>query len=220
MFFIKNDTQGYMHPISSDLVARAAEYCKETKCSLSNFFFYTMSVAASKINNEVKNLLPLELCNCRGTMTERKAAGTKVQSVVCYTVVDKEKTFEENFLAFSKDQTNLYRYIGFSDQETEMLLHKIYKKPYMNTFFSFTFSFIPMQKNKDFNVQVYSNGKCALPAYIALMWDVTTNDIDMVYDCYTKTHTAEDIKNFHKTYVSIIEQVLNNKDSKIKDLKV
>ena len=26
MFFIKNDTQGYMHPISSDLVARAAEY--------------------------------------------------------------------------------------------------------------------------------------------------------------------------------------------------
>ncbi len=220
MFFIKNDTQCYMHPINSNLVARALDYCQQTKCSVSNFFFYTMAVTASKLNNEVKNLLPLELCNCRGTMTERKCAGTKVQSVVCYTVVDKEKTFEENFLEFSKEQTNLYRYIGFSDQEVEMLLHKIYKKPFMNTFYSFTFSFIPMQKSKDFDVQVYSNGKCALPAYVALMWDIATNEIDVVYDCYKKTHTVENVKHFHDTFLSIIEQVLDNSQTKIIDIKV
>ena len=220
MFFIKNDTQGYMHSISNDLVLKALEYCKKTNCSVSNFFFYTMSVCASKINNDIKNMLPLELCNCRGTVTERKAAGTKVQSVVCYTVVDKEKTFEENFLSFAKEQTNLYRYIGFSDQEVELLLHKIYKKPFMNTFYSFTFSFIPIQKTKDFDIQVYSNGKCALPAYVALMWDINTNDIDVVYDCYKKTHNSEDVKRFHDTYVSIIEQVLQNVNIKIKDVRV
>jgi hypothetical protein len=220
MFFIKNDTQGYMYHIDKNLVSQAVNYCKQIKSSVSNFFFYTMSVCASKMNNEVSNLLPLELCNCRGTVTEKKTAGTKVQSVVCYTVVDKEKTFEDNLLEFSKEQTNLYRYIGFSDQEVEMLLHKIYNKPLMNTFYSFTFSFIPTQKSKDFDVQIYSNGKCALPAYVALMWDFNTNDIDVVYDCYKKTHTEENVKNFHNTYVKIIKEVLKNAQIKIKDIEV
>ena len=220
MFFIKNDTQGHMYHIDGELVSRAVDYCKETRCSVSNFFFYTMSICASKLNNNVKNMLPLELCNCRGTMTEKKTAGTKAQSVACYTVVDGERSFEENLLDFSKEQSNLYRYIGFSDQEFQMLLHKIYKEPLMNTFYSLAFSFIPIQKSKDFDVQVYSNGKCALPAYVALMWDINSNDIDVIYDCYKKTHTAEDVQRFHKAYVNIIEQVLNNNKIMVKDIEV
>ncbi len=220
MFFIKNDTQAYMHHIDKNIVSRAVEYCRETKCSVSNFFFYTMSVCASKINNEVENMLPLELCNCRGTVTEKKAAGTKAQSIACYTVVNKEKTFEENFLTFSKEQSNLYRYIGFSDQEFQMLLHKIYNEPIMNTFYSISFSFIPMQKSKDFDIQLYSNEKCALPAYIAMLWNINSNEIDVMYDCYKKTHTEQDIEQFHKTYVKIIKQVLNNTNIKIKDVEV
>lgn len=220
MFFIKNDTQGYMYHIDKNIVNQAIEYCKEKHCSISNFFFYTLSICASKINNDVKNMLPLELCNCRGTLTERKAAGTKAQSLACYTVVDKEKSFDENFLAFSKEQTNLYRYIGFSDLEFQSLLHKIYKQSLMNTFYSIAFSFIPMQKSKDFDIQIYSNGKCALPAYLALMWDVQTNNIDMIYDCYIKTHKPEDVENFHKTYLSILNQVLKDAQIKIKDIEV
>lgn len=220
MFFIKNDTQSYMHHIDNKIVNKAMNYCQEAKCSLSNLFFYTMSIACSKLNNNVKHLLPLELCNCRGTVTEKKAAGTKVQSIVCHTTIEQDVSFSENLANFSKEQTNLYRYIGFSDQEVEMLLHKIYKKPLMNTFYSFTFSFIPMQKNNDFDVQVYSNGKCALPAYVALMWDVNTNDIDVIYDCYKKTHTPEDVEKFHKTYIKILNQVLENSEIQIKDIKI
>ena len=220
MFFINNDTHGYLHHIDNAIVEKALEYCKEKHCSVSNFFFYTMSVCASKINNDVKYMLPLELCNCRGTVTERKSAGTKAQSIACYTVVDKDKSFEENFLTFSKEQSNLYRYIGFSDQEFQMLLHKIYNEPIMNTFYSISFSFIPMQKSKDFDIQLYSNGKCALPAYIAMLWDINSNEIDVMYDCYKKTHTEQDINRFHKTYVKIIKQVLNDTNIKIKDVEV
>lgn len=220
MFFINNDTESYFHSIDKAIVSKAIEYCKEKHCSLANFFFYTLSVCCSKLNNDVKNMIPIELCNCRGTAVEKKTAGTKAQSIACYTVVEKEKTFEENFLAFSNEQSNLYRYIGFSDQEFQMLLHKIYKEPIMNTFYSMAFSFIPIQKSKDFDIQVYSNGKCALPAYLALMWDIESNNIDMLYDCYTKTHKKEDIDKFHKTYLSILNQVLQNSQIKIKDIEV
>lgn len=220
MFLVHNDTNGYMYHIDKEIVDKVANYCLNTKCSISNFFFYAMSICASKLNNNVKNMLPLELCNCRGTVLEKKTAGTKAQSVACYTVVDGAKTFEENFMNFCKEQSNLYRYVGFSDQEFQMLLHKIYNEPVMNTFYSIAYSFIPIQKNKDVDIQIYSNGKCALPAYIAIMWDIDTNYMDVLYDCYVKTHKEKDIERFHKSYLKILEQIVENQKIKIKDIEV
>ncbi len=220
MFLVHNDTNGYVHHINKEIVDKVVDYCEQTKCSISNFFFYTMSICASKRNNNVKNMLPIELCNCRGTMLEKKTAGTKAQSIACYTVVDSDKTFEENFMFFCKEQSNLYRYVGFSDQEFQLLLHKIYNEPMMNTFYSIAYSFIPIQKNKDVDIQIYSNGKCALPAYIAVMWDMDTNCMNIFYDCYAKTHTEQDVEEFHMTYLKILEKIVENANIKIKDIEV
>ena len=122
MFFVKNDTHGFMHEIDKDIVEKAITYSKENNYSLSSFFFYALSICASKINGGVKNMLPLELCNCRGTILEKRCAGTKAQSVARYTVVDKDKTFEENLSDFCKDQKELYRHLGFSDHTSNIQL--------------------------------------------------------------------------------------------------
>ena len=220
MFFINNQTEGHMHPISKEIVEKAMKYCAEIKCSLSNFFFFTCVLTASRINGNLDKVLPLELCNCRGTLTERNASGTKVQSVGSYTKFNFENKFEEALLNFNAQQANLYRYIGFKDMDFEMLLHKTYPSSMLETYYAITYSFIPFKKPEGIEFQIYSNGRCALPAYIALMWNIDTNTIDMVYDCQTKIISKEDVKRFHQTYLGVINQVLENKDKTLKDIEV
>ncbi|MBQ9790263.1 MAG: hypothetical protein IJW24_01555, partial [Clostridia bacterium] len=67
LFLFNNQTQGYAHDIEKPLVDKVMAYCAETKQSPANFLFYALSITASMMNGKVKNMLPMELCNCRGT---------------------------------------------------------------------------------------------------------------------------------------------------------
>lgn len=220
-FFINNQTKGYMYTIPSDIVAKIMDYCQQTKTSPSNYFFYACSVCASKINNDVKTMLPLELCNCRGTMLEKNCAGTKVQSMKgCYTVVEQDKTFEESLNYFCSTQKGLFRYLDYPDIDYQMLRGKIYGVSPIAMYYSITFSFIPYIKPENINFQVYSNGRCALPAYLGLMYDVDTQQIDMAYDVQTKIISEDDVKNYHNNYLKILAQVVENPQILIKDIKL
>lgn len=220
MFFINNKTKGYRHKINKDLVKKITDYCKANGYSPANFLFYTCSICASKTNGNIKNMFPLELCNCRGTALEKNCAGTKVQSIACYTTVEKNKTFKENFDIFSINQAKNYRHVGFSDQKFQMMLHKRLKSSFLETYYSITFSFIPYTKPENYEFLIYSNERCALPAYLALLYDTNSGDIVMAYDCQTKIITENDVDIFHKNYVNLLNQIVENPNIKIADLKI
>lgn len=219
LFFVQNDTKGYMKIIPAEIVNPIMEFCKQNGISPSNYLFYACSVVLSKINHDTKNMLPLELCNCRGTLTEKNCAGTKSQSLKgCYTTVEPEKSFIENLSVFCENQTKLFKYINFSDIQITRLMKQIYNEPVFATYYSLTFSFIPYQKPDNITFDLYSNGKCALPAYVALMYDINKEDIQMAYDCQTKIITEEDVNSFHQNYLNLLKQVLANKNILIKDI--
>ena len=220
MFFIKCDTKGYAHKIDADTCNKVMEYCKETSQSPANFLFYTASITASKMNGNVKNMLPLELCNCRGTMTEKNCAGTKVQSIGCYTHIEHNQSFKENFEDFCNNQKSVYRHVGFPDMAFEMMLHKIFRSSMLETYYYLTYSFIPFKMPKGMKFDVYSNEKCALPAYVAQLYDIDTGEITMAYDVQTKIMSEEDVKTYHNNYVSVIKQIIENPEIKINNIKL
>lgn len=219
MFFIRNKTTGYMHKISKDTVAKAVELATKTRNSLANILFYIASITISKMNGDTPNMLPLELCNCRGTMLEKKCAGTKVQSIGSYTEIDQNKSFNENFEKFVVMQNQLYRHINFSDQEFEIMFKKKYHASLLSTYYPITFSLIPYVKQQDAKFTIYSNEKGSLPAYLALLYDLNEGDIQMCYDVQDITTSAEDVLNYHTNYVSLINQITENPEILIKDLK-
>lgn len=220
MFFVNNDTCAYMYNVKKELVDKVNEYILKYDYTMANFFFYCTSITASMMNSKVKYMMPLELCNCRGTVLEKKTAGTKVQSSGCYTTVDYEKSFNENFKDFCENQNLLYRHIGFPDTEYESMFNKLYKSSFLETYYSITFSFIPFVNPEGIEIGVMSNGKGALPAYIAQMYDLKNGDIKMVYDVQTKIITNNDVKVFHENYLYIIDQILNNNDICLNDLRL
>ena len=220
MFFVKNNTTGYMYNIDKATIDKVVTYSKQSRISMANLFFYMCSITASKLNGNVKNMIPLELCNCRATNLERNCAGTKAQSIGSYTVVDGEKSFKDNLASFVENQNQLYRHLGFSDQQFVMMLHKTYGSSMFETYHSFAFSFIPLVKTNNIKFNIYSNGKSALPAYLAMLYNTNEGDANLAYDVQDKIISRDDVIRFHKNYISIINQIMDNPDILIKDIKI
>lgn len=220
MFFIKNDTEGYEKPIGKEIMDKVLATCKAQNLTITNFMFYACSIAASKVNGNVANMIPLQLCNCRGSALEKSCAGTKVQSVGVYTTVDQDKSFAQQMQDFSLNQTKLYRRLSFSDQEFEMMLHKTYRSSMLETYYSLTFSFIPYRKIDGITFNIYTNGKGALPCYLALLYDVDNSNVRMCYDAQTKIIDENDVDTFHKVYCEVLKQLADNPNMLIKDLKI
>ena len=220
MFFINNDTVGYERSVEPEVVEPVLELCKEVNMSPTTIFFYACSLTSALMNNNTTSMLPLELCNCRGTALEKNCAGCKVQSVGSFTEVDYEKSFLDNLNAFYETQTKLYRRYYFPDSDFEMLLHKTYPSSMLETYYGISFSFVPYIKRKDVEYCIYSNGKGALPCYLVSLFDVETNEIRMGYDVQSKITKEEDVDRFHANYISILKQIVENPNRVINDFKV
>ena len=218
LFFIKNDTKMFGHSVPKSTSDNLLKLAQNAKISLANVLLYAFCVTQSKMNGNVEYLLPLELCNLRGTLTEKKCAGTKAQSLNCYTKVIQDMSFAENLQNFAKTQNENYRHIGMKDLETQMLLHKTYKSSMMSTYYSLTFSFIPYEKDEKLDIRYYSNGKCALPLYVAVMYDYINNEINIGYDGQVQLMTEQNIEQFHKNLILCLNQILENPEIKIKDI--
>lgn len=217
-FFIKCDTRGYRFTIPGTLTEKAAKWCTEAGISMNSFFFYTCAVACSLRNDKAKHQLPLELLNCRATVADRKAAGTKVQSLSVYTTVDYEKSFAENITSMAAEQNELYRHTKLTYLEIQDIEHKLWNYSMLSQITNFCFSFIPFSMPEGLHLNIYSNGKGALPAYIALMHNVKTNEIYANYDVQTQMCSPEQLIEFQNIYMNVVETVLNNPEEALKDL--
>lgn len=218
MLFFDIDTKGYEHKVDKNIVSKILEFCNETKISIANFLFYICSLNNSILNGKVKNMLPLELCNCRGSFQAKSCAGMRVQSLACYTTFDFEKSFKENLDNFSMSQAKLYRHIGYSDTKVQYLLHEAWKSSFLSTYFSIAFSFIPFSLPEGYEFFLYSNEKSVLPCYLALLFDVQKGEIIMDYDVQTKIISEEDVQNYHKNLLSLLDKILSNPNLKLKDV--
>ena len=128
--------------------------------------------------------------------------------------------FKENLSKFVENQNQLYRHLDFSDQQFEMMLHKTYGSSMFETYYSITFSFIPIVNTNGIEFNIYSNGKGALPAYLAMLYNTNEGDANLAYDVQDKIISRDDVIRFHKNYISIINQIMDNPDILIKDIKI
>lgn len=220
MFFIRNDTVGHERLIPGEIVKPVMDLCREKNLSPTTVLFYACSLCCALMNNNTKTMLPLELCNCRGTTLEKNCAGTKVQSVGCFTEVDYEKSFMDNVLSFYETQMKLYRRYYFPDQDFEMLIHKTYGSSMLETYYSIAFSFIPYIKREGVEYNIHSNGKGALPCYLVLLYDVESNEIRMGYDAQVQLTNAEQVTKFHENYLLILKQIVENPSQLINEIKI
>ena len=207
--FIKCDTKGYRFVIPAAITLRAEQWCKENEITMNTFFFYAYAIGCSLINGRAPRQAPLELMNCRATVADRKAAGTKVQSLSVCTNVDYAKSFNENIAPLFAELTEMYRHTRLTYLEMEAMQHKTWNYSMISQVINYCFSYIPIKNPKGVRLQVWSNGKGALVTYLAMMHDVDTNEITMNYDIQTKMVTPEQLIEFQNLFIHVVETVLD-----------
>ena len=216
--FIRCDTKGYRFVIPAAITLRAEQWCKENEISMNTFFFYTYAIACSLRNNRAPIQAPLELMNCRATVADRKAAGTKVQSLSVCTKVDYEKSFNENIAALYAETTEMYRHTRLTYLEMEAMQHKVWNYSMLSQVINYCFSYIPIKNPKGVRLQVWSNGKGALVTYLAMMHHVDTNEVTVNYDIQTKMVTPEQLIEFQNLLTHVIEAVLDKPAAPLAEL--
>ena len=217
-FFIKCDTRGYKFVIPAAITEKVVQWCTEHSISMNSFFFYTCAIACSLRNDKLPYQLPLELMNCRGTIADKKTAGTKVQSLSVYTTVDYSISFLENIMLLFQEQTELYRHTKLSYLEIQDIEHKLWDYSMLSQLTNYCFSFIPVSMPDGIKFQLYTNGKGALPAYMALMHNVKTNEIHAMYDVQVKMCNTDQMIEFQNTYINVIEAVLQKPEAPLNEL--
>ena len=211
-FFVKCDTVGYRAVIPASVTTRVINWCGKAGIPIGTYMFYAYAIAASLVNDRQKYQAPLQLLDCRGTKAERSCAGTKVQSISVYTTVDYDKSFADNVRDLFEEQNQLYRHTKLSYLEVNKLQLETWGHSQLSQVINFCYSFIPFRSPEGVHLQVHSNGKGALPAYIAMMLDVDTNEISVCYDIQSELTTAQLLMDFQNLYVHIIESVLDRPD--------
>jgi len=217
-YFVKCDTRGYKLDIPSILGRKAREWCEKSQITLSTFFYYTITIASSIVNDKIKYMTPLLLLDCRGTLTERKAAGTKVQPLSIYETVDYERSFNDNIRDAFVAHQELYKHTRLKYTEAESIQHRIWGHSQLSQTYGFSFSFVQTATPEGVDMQIISNGKGALPAYVAVMFNVKTGSISVVYDVQTMMIEPEVLGEFHNTYLRVIENVLDNPETEMQKL--
>lgn len=216
--FITCDTEGYKFNIPAAVNEKVMRWCEDSKITMSVFYFYCMCIAASLVNDRARYQEPLFLVNNRGTLLERKAAGTKVQAISVFTTVDYEKSFLDNINEAYAEQNQLYRHTRLTYLDIQALEHKAWNFSMLSQINNFSYSFIPFDAPDGVTMTVHSNGKGALVAYIALMHNVRTNEIHVVYDIQTRMTTPAQLVDFQNTFVHVVEAVLADSNSKLSEI--
>lgn len=216
--FVRCDTEGYKFTIPAAVGSKVKQWCSDHQIPLSAFYFSTFNIASSVINGKMERQAPLMLLDCRGTMAERKAGGTKVQSISVYTYIDYSKSFLEFVREAFEVQNELYKHTRLSYLEVEALQHRLWNYSLASQITNYAFSFIPFATPEGIKFQIHSNGKGALVTYVALMAGPDSDEVDVVYDVQKIMVTGAQLADFQNTYVHVIETVIASSETAMNNL--
>ena len=218
MLMVRCDTYPFQFAVPSAITAQAEKWCEEHEISLNTLFFIGFSLTLSLINDRETRLCNVEILNCRGSLADRKTAGTKAQGMAVCTEIDYGKGFLANATLLSEEQKELYRHTRLSYLEGEIMQHEAWKYSMLDMIHCSGFSYIPFTSHDGVRLELQSNGKGALITYVALMHDLTNNEIFVNYDVQRLRVTPKQLTDFQNRYLRVMETVLTDSETALNQL--
>ena len=216
--FVRCDTEPFQFAIPNSITQAAEKWCTDNGISMTAFFLMSFSLALSLINDRARRLTNVLILNCRGTVADRKTAGTKASAVSEFTEIDYEKCFLDNVNVMAEEQSEFFRHTRLSYLEMEGFQHEAWKFSMLRFLNCSGFSYIPFTAPDGVKFQLHSNGKGALVTYIAIMHDVKRNEVFINYDVQKLLITPAQLVDFQNVYTRVMEKVLANPDTPLNEL--
>ena len=182
------------------------------------FFLMSFSLALSLINDRERRMANVLILNCRGTVADRKTAGTKCSAVAAVTDIDYGKSFQDLANVMAGEHNEFFRHTRLSYLDMEKMQHDAWKFSMLRFLNCAGFSYIPFTAPDGVTFQLHSNGKGALVTYIAIMHDVKRNEVFINYDVQKLLVTPAQLVDFQNVYNRVMEKVLAHPDAPLNEL--
>ena len=99
-------------------------------------------------------------------------------------------------------------------------MHNVYRTSPLLMYYSIAYSLIPADMPEGVEFNLYTNGNCALPAYVIQVLNAKTKEVVMAYDVQSKITSEDDVSNFHTYYLNVLKQVLDDPGIKVSDIQL
>lgn len=218
MFLFNNKTESQLFELKKDYVDDILTLCENYKQSPSILVYSLLMTALSCINEKEENILALNLCNGRATIKDSKCGGTKAQSIPLYMNFSKEKTFVDVLSQVSSLEKELMRHFKFPELKRELIMHKSWHSNYSESYYPFTYSFIPTMNSEQYDLQLYSSNRFVLSSYVATFFDIESKQMKMMYMCQTAIINKQNVLKFHETFEKVLKFITQNPACKIEEI--
>ena len=99
-------------------------------------------------------------------------------------------------------------------------MHSVYRSSPLMIYYSIAYSLLLVDMPEGVEFDLYTNGNCALPAYVIQVLNDKTKEIEVAYDVQTRITSEDDVSNFHTYYLNVLRQVLDNPEIKVADIQL
>lgn len=183
----------FVHSMSAEDTDRILRVCEENGLSVSSFLSMGLRTALSVFNNNEKDVSFKMIVNRRGTLSEKKSGGIRINYFPLRSIIPDEMTYSEAVRKISDIQNEIYPRCSLSFPEILSERHKSMPadaKP-DSTYDSIGFSYQPLTNGAKIpdvfqDSEWFSNGASMIPLYLTVKHRTSDGGFDLIFE-YRKT---------------------------------
>lgn len=183
-------------------------YGQESGFSLSLILYCACALASSLQRGKARHLAAMQLVDCRGSVRERKAAGTKVQALASFIEMDYGKSFADNLTMLGEDMNELYRHPYFPFMRVNLDLHRRWFFPLLGYAYSFIFSYVPQSMPEHVSFRLVESGRSTMLSYVVLRHDLVHKQLSLRLIVRKKLAGKAQLEAFRDCFVHVLDRVL------------
>lgn len=198
------------------------DFCKERKASAFNFFMGVLSIYLSRVSGLDEFVIGTPILN-RGNFKEKQTTGMYISTIPFKVSLNSDDLFGDFISEISVDFLKIFRHQKYPYQ---YLLEDLRTKDSsIPNLYKVLISYQNVRSNKQsadisYDSRWIGNNNISDDIDIHLYDMNDTGDISIAYDYLLSKYTIDDICSIHARFLHIINQILENKEIKLKDIEI
>lgn len=210
------------YTIPAELVSRVNALAKTLSVSPQCLYFLAARSFLSVRNNDAEDITIFNTIAKRATIVEKKAGGTRVQSIPFRMAFSNSLTVLQACVELHALQRQYYAHANIPTAEILEIYHEKFNVPvmhgYQNVYMTYQPYFITDQKSLPVHLSVYSNGASNMPLYLTIMALNNSGELNCNYD-FPYGVTNDDVPRLmHEHMLKVLDAATNNPELTLSEL--
>ncbi len=198
------DADDFKISMSAEESEKIMKLCADRNLSIFAVLSMGVRTALSCFNDNQEDVSFKMIINRRGTISEKKSGGLRINFLPMRSIIKPEETFCEAVRKISEVQNDMYQHASLSFLETLHERHKSMPKEakFDSTYDSFGLSYQPLMKSVYIDEEMedtvksiwYNNGSTMIPLYVTVKHRKQDNGLDFIVEHRKEPEAEYDLR--------------------------